>query len=219
MRTELKTYPQIYNKKPAKILFSGQRLYSLNLLKTLPDGTTEKVPAYFTMLKDSSDLDMLCRIEDLWAEKTKLGQRIISQFKENYKHRNIGFDLNYFAIECPQFNNIYERLRSISEVINENDFYTMNYLQSASQIKTIEELNGGGISLLRGLFAHSRDKKISFVEWIASNVAAPWYDKLGIKRRYDSRIPIFEIPKSDYNIFINKFEPQYGKVTEVINEN
>lgn len=219
MCTELKTYKQIYNKKPAKFSFSGQRLYTLNLLNPLPDGTKEKIPAYFTMLKDASDLTMLEKIEDLWREKTGLGGKIISQFKDNYKYNNLRFDLNYFAIECPQFKNIHERIRAIAEVTHDPNSSSLDFLQSASQISSVEKLNGAAKNMLRGLCAYAQKKKIPLISVISANKTAPMYENFGLKRSYGDTINVFEIDSSNYDFFINKFNPKYGKLTEVINEN
>mgnify|MGYP003553484244 CR=1 FL=1 len=80
-------YPQIYHKKPTKISFSGQRLYTLSLLKTLPDGTKEKIPAFFSELKDIEDLQLLENIEKLAIESvdniTKVLPKSINEMLED----------------------------------------------------------------------------------------------------------------------------------------
>lgn len=212
------TYPK-QTKKAVKIPFNGHRLYSLNLLKTLPDGSKEKIPAYFTELKDLNDIITLEKIEELWDKEARLGKKIINNFKEAYYFKNIGHDLKYFIIECPHFKNAQEKIRAMAEITKNPLGLTIEYLQSASQIKSINNIKGAGSSLIRGLCAYAKDKNIPIIDLISANITAPWYEKLGFQRSISPRVPAFELTKMDYNTFISKFEPQYGKMLEVKNEN
>ena len=238
MRTELKTYPQIYNKKPAKILFSGQRLYTLNLLKTLPDGTTEKVPAFFTKLENAEDLKLLEKIENFWSSDTSYGRRIISHFKNAFFLSNLrnstngdlsntlgGFDMTkYFVIECPQFKNLKERIRTISEIgykpflLNK---YKIKYLQSSSQIQSVSKLEGQGENMIGCIIKYAMDNNVETINLIATKESRGFYEKAGFKPLGNKHNPCgYYANKNFYQDILNKIKFKYGEILSVTkNEN
>ncbi len=223
MRTKLNTYPQIYHKKPTKISFSGQRLYTLSLLKTLPDGTKEKIPAFFSELKDIEDLQLLENIEKLWTDNTRYAKRIISNFRNKLNPDYIDFNFGYpkfFAIECPQFNNLNEKIRSLVEI---RDFhfphsYKIKWLQSASQIKSLTKLEGQGENMIGCIVKQAQAKDdYSSIKLVSNDESIDFYEKLGFKKAICSRYKHeYLVVKHNFLNIINLVEKKYGEILPVI---
>lgn len=233
---EKKARFKIYNK--SNVTFCGQRLYTLNLLKKLPDGTKEKVPAFFTELENAEDLKLLEEIEKLWTVDTSYGGRIISHFKDalglsNLRNRtnvdvnNIlsGFDkAKYFVIECPQFKNLKERIRTISEIGYRPlflDKYKIRYLQSSSQINSISNIEGQGLNMIGCVVKYAMDNNVETINLIATKESRGFYEKAGFKPLGNKHNPCgYYADKNSYQDILNIIKAKYGEILSVIkNEN
>ena len=209
-----------------KVSFGGQRLYSLNLLKTLPNGAKEKVPAIFTELNDKTDFKFLESIENFWGTNTKYAQRIISHFKSEFNFtRPFPFRFSrFFLVECPQFKNPYERIRAISEVrynIQPNTF-KIRFLQSASEINSIEKLAGQGTNMLGGIVKQAMDNNLASINLISDKSCTQFYDKAGLKPLgvnllgFNNNPCGYTIKKENYQEFLNKLKEKYGEILLVL---
>ncbi len=235
MYSELNTITQIYNKQPANVSFSGQRLYSLNLLKKLPDGTKEKVPAFFTELGKAEDLKLLEEIEKLWTADTSYGGRIISHFKALFSIPNLGNkesgdlsnfqrrldNIKYFIIECPQFKNTKEKIRALAEVgYNSSSLLNkckIRYLQSASQLYPINKLDGQGLNMLGGIIKYSMDNKFSNINLISVKDCRDFYEKAGFKPLGNKHNPCgYYADKTFYQDILNIIKAKYGEILPAI---
>ena len=205
-----------YNKN---IAFNGQHLYSLNLLRTLSDGTKEKVPAIFTKLveKNTEDLNIIENIEKLWADNTVYGEKIIKNFKEHFNSDKFYLCMpDFYAIECPQFKNLGEKIRAIVEV-NEDWGYRhpickIDWLQSASQINSIEKLEGAGINIIGGLLKRAIDYGFSSLSLTSASDSVDFYKKIGFTKAIFSRYKHeYLITAQNFRNVLMQIEDKYGK--------
>lgn len=209
------------NNYPSNVAFNGQHLYALNLLRTLPNGTKEKVPAFFTELTYPEDLKMLESIENLWSDNTRYGQRIIEHFRAKFNLKDDShcfFDSKFFAIEYPQFKNLNEKIRAIAEIkySSSTNRCKIRYLQSASQINSIEKLEGQGTNMFAGIVKQAMDNDFSSVNLIPAKESVGFYEKLNINRFGESLSPYgYYVLNHQYQNVLTKIKEKYGKILPI----
>lgn len=194
--------------------FSGQRLYALNLLDLTKKSSDRFVPAYFTQI-DETDVQFLKQIQPLW-ERTQLGKQILTGIFNKIEEREC--KNKFFMIECPQFENIFERLRALSNVYLPNKVFAnldLQLLQSSSQLD-INKLKGAGTAILRGLCKYAKSHPgISSIDIISKHSAVEFYQKQGLYKNEQSLYPSFYINRSDFDEYNRRTSEIYGKIREV----
>ena len=194
--------------------FSGQRLYALNLLDLTKKGSDRFVPAYFTQI-DASDIPFLKELQPLW-KKTTLGQQILTGIFNKIDEPNC--KNKFFMIECPQFENISQRLRALCSVYITNKIFAnldLQLLQSASQLD-INRLKGAGTATLRGLCEYAKKQKgINRIELFSKRSAIEWYKKLEFTQNEASLYPAFYLERKDFDQFIRNTSNMYGKIKNI----
>ncbi len=194
--------------------FKGQRLYALNLLDLTKKGSDRFVPAYFTQI-DETDVPFLKQIQPLW-EKTQLGKQILTGIFNKIEEANC--KNKFFMIECPQFENIFERLRALASVYLPNKIFAnldLQLLQSSSQLE-INKLKGSGTAILRGLCKYAKSKEgINSIDVISKHNAAEFYERQGLYKNEQALYPSFYLNRSDFDEYNRRTSNKYGKIRKV----
>lgn len=198
--------------------FSGKRLYKLNLLDITKKNSDRFVPAFFTQI-DETDIPFLREIHPLWANKTQLGKQILTGIFNKIDEPNS--KNKFFMIECPQFENIFERLRALSSVYIPNKIFAnldLNLLQSASQLD-INQLKGSGTAILRGLCKYAKKQKgINSIDIISKPSAVGFYEKQQFHQNKSSLYHSFYLNRSDFDDYIRRTSDKFGKIREIKND-
>lgn len=197
--------------------FSGQRLYALNLLDLTKKGSDRFVPAYFTQIYET-DVQFLKQIQPLW-ERTTLGKQILTGIFN--KIDEAGCKNKFFMIECPQFENIFERVRALSSAYIPNKVFSnveLNLLQSSSQLD-INQLKGSGTAILRGLCQYAKKLKgINSINITSKPNAAGFYEKQQLHKNKSALYPSFYLNRTDFDDFIIRTSDEFGKIREIKND-
>ena len=197
--------------------FSGQRLYTLNLLDSTKKGSDSFVPAYFTQI-DAADIPFLKELQPLW-KKTTLGQQILTGIFN--KIDEAGCKNKFFMIECPQFENIFERVRALSSAYIPNKIFSnieLNLLQSSSQLD-INQLKGSGTAILRGLCQYAKKLKgINSINITSKPNAAGFYEKQQLHKNKSVLYPSFCLNRTDFDDYIIRTSDEFGKIREIKND-
>lgn len=192
--------------------FKGQRLFSLNLKRSINNGKNyEFIPAFFTEITTKKDLKKLEKVYHLW-EKTAYWKKIISNFEDTLAMQNKKYRDKFFIIECPQLKDINSQLQAICQTFAINLKCNISFLQSASVLKNIEKLNGGGTAILRGLCKIADEKQYDEIGLLSSKNAMGWYDKLGFSKVYGHKLPYYELKKTQFQVFLDKTTKEYGEI-------
>ena len=198
--------------------FKGKRLYSLNLLDLTKKNPDSFVPAYFTQI-DETDIPFLKEIHPLWANKTLLGKQILTGIFN--KIDEAGCKNKFFMIECPQFENIFERVRALSSAYIPNKVFSnieLNLLQSSSQLD-INQLKGSGTAILRGLCQYAKNLKgINSINITSKPNAAGFYEKQQLHKNKSALYPSFYLNRTDFDDFIIRTSDEFGKIREIKND-
>ena len=169
------------------------------------------------MEKNTEDLNIIENIEKLWTDNTVYGKKIIKNFKEHFKSDKFLLCMpDFYTIECPQFKNLGEKIRAVVEV-NEDWGYRhpickIEWLQSASQINSIEKLNGAGINIIGGLLRRAIDYDFSSLSLISASDAVNFYKKIGFIKVICSRYKNeYLITAKNFRNALMQIEDKYGK--------
>ena len=179
INTNFITYKNNYHLNPA---FKGQRLFSLNLKKTLNNGKDyELIPAFFTKLDGEEDLTLLNSIQNLW-NKTTYWKKIYQEFQESLLNKRLHNPNRFFMIECPIFKNPLLQIRAISKTNDTPNELYISYIQSATEIAELEKVNGAGYGIMRGLCKIAQQETIPQIGLTSSKNAVSFYDKLKLTK-------------------------------------
>ena len=130
----------------------------------------------------------------------------------------------YFVIECPQFKNLKERIRTISEIGYRNfllDNYKIRYLQSSIQIPSVIKLEGQGANMIGCIIKYALDDNVETINLISGKESRDFYEKVGFKPLGNKHNPCgYYADKSFYQDILNNIKSKYGEILRVTkNEN
>lgn len=188
--------------------FCGQRLFNVNLIRKITPNLSINIPAHFTKL-DTFDTPLAYEICDNWSN-TKFGEMICKHYlkkESGYRH---SINNEFFIIESKYGQSPEQKVKAIAETKINNKIIELMFLQSRTQLKEKDHVQGAGSMLLYGLCKYAKQIKAKRIELVPDSLKnEEWYKKLGFSVDPDELF--FFLPRRNFNKFIKNIETIFSK--------
>jgi len=163
--------------------FKGQRVLSLWARRQFGQKVSP-IPLAVTKLSIEEDKKLMQALLPVWVDQTTYGGKIIpaflSQKIDDKRKLNlfIGFFRDeFYMLENPIEKDPLKRIKALLMLNNYRKFFFINFIQSASELSSKRQFDGGGSILLYALVKLAKKLKKNSVE--LTSTVDTWYDRLG----------------------------------------